>query len=78
MSTIRVDDQLFKEVEKWAAQSNRSVEAVVEQALRAALPPPRKPRTGPVILPTFGGSGLQPGVDLENRSAILDLLDQKE
>jgi hypothetical protein len=78
MSTIQLDDHLFREVEKWAAQSNRSVQAVVEDAIKAALPRSKPPRTGPLKLPTYGGSGLQPGVDLENRSAVLDLLDQKE
>ena len=79
MSTVRLDDQLFREVEKLAEQSHRTVQAVVEDAVRAALPRPvtHAPAQRPVDLPTFGGSGLQPGVDLENRSALLDLLDER-
>ncbi len=78
MSTIELNDQLFRSVEEFAARSHRSVQAVVEDAIRAALPPAKQLLTEPVQLPTYGGSGLQPGVDLENRAALLDLLDEKE
>lgn len=78
MITVELDDHLFREVEQWAAQSRRPVQAVIEDAIRAALPPRRPTSEGRIVLPTFRGSGLQPGVDLENRSAILDLMDEKE
>lgn len=78
MSTIQLDDHLFREVEKWAAQSNRSVQAVVEDAIKAALPRAKPPRTGPLKLPTYGGSGLQPGVDLDNSAGLLDIMESPE
>jgi len=34
--------------------------------------------TEAVSLPTDGGSGLQPGVDLENKEQIAELLDDNE
>lgn len=78
MSTVQLSDQLYREVEQFAARSQRSVQAVVEDALRTVLPRARQENANvPVELPTFGGSGLQPGVDLENRSALLDLLDDR-
>lgn len=79
MSTVQLDDHLFREVEKFAARSNRSVQAVVEDAVRAVLPRPRKSvGGGPVKLPTFGGSGLQPGVDINNSAGLLDIMESPE
>ena len=79
MSTIQLDDHLFREVEKWAAQSNRSLQAVVEDMIRAALPPAAGPKpTGRLDLPTYGGSGLQPGVDLDNSAGLLDITESRE
>jgi hypothetical protein len=80
MSTVQVSDQLLRELEKVAAKSNRSVEAVVEEALRAVVPPPPpQPSTrARVELPTYGGSGLQPGVDLDNSAALLDIMESGE
>jgi len=79
MSTIQLDDKLFREVEQWAAQSRRSVQAVIEDAIRSALPaPPRRTQTGPITLPTFGGSGLQPGVDLDNSAGLLDIMESPD
>ncbi len=34
--------------------------------------------TEALSLPTDGGSGLQPGVDLENKKQIAELLDDEE
>ena len=79
MVNVPIDDKLYRDVEKWASTTNRSVQAVVEDAVRAVVPPVRPPDNGAVDkLPTFGGSGLQPGVDLEDRSGILDLMDEHE
>jgi hypothetical protein len=47
-----------------------------EQELQPARPQPTKPR---VELPTFGeGSGLAPGVDLDNSAALLDVMEPDE
>jgi hypothetical protein len=38
----------------------------------------RRPKPGerpPVRLTTFGGSGLQPGIDLDDSAALSDLID---
>ncbi len=42
---------------------------------RGPPPPPGRSRRTPVTLTTFGGSGLQPGVDLDDSAALLDLMD---
>ncbi len=75
-TTIRVDDQLLAEAKARAAVSGKTLNAVVEDALREALarrPAGNRPR--PIELPTFGGGRLLPGVDLDDSA---DLLDQME
>ena len=50
--------------------------AVIEDALRESLARKRsKGKTPPVRLTTFGGSGLQPGVDLDDSAALLDVME---
>lgn len=49
---------------------------VVDDALRVLLAERPGPRE-PVELPVFGGSGLQPGVDLEDKEALAALLNDE-
>jgi len=76
-TTIRLDDALFADVKRLAADTGRTVTAVVEDALRDALAR-RNTRAAPARpeLPTFRGQGLQPGVDLDDTAALLDLMDE--
>jgi plasmid stability protein len=75
-TTIRIDDQLLAEVKARAARSGRTLNAVVEDALRAALAQ-RDPERGPlrIKLPTYAGARLMPGVDLDDSAALLDVMD---
>jgi hypothetical protein len=76
-TTVRIDDDLYATVKARAARSGRTVAEVIEDALRramtesttasgAALPP----------LPTFGGSGVLPGIDLASNAALRDSMDE--
>ncbi|MBI4202296.1 MAG: DUF2191 domain-containing protein, partial [Chloroflexi bacterium] len=69
------DDELLKEAKGVAEATGRTLAEVVEDALRESLAR-RRVRTGPTVitLPTFKGSGLCPGVDLDNSAALLDLM----
>jgi hypothetical protein len=75
-TTIRIDDQLLVEAKKLAATTGRTLTAVIEDALRAAIaqtpPSRRRPRTK---LTTYRGRGLQPGVDLDDAASLLDLME---
>jgi hypothetical protein len=52
--------------------------AVIEDAVRVALSV-REPQTAQLPdLPTYGGAGLRPGVDLSNNAALRDLMDSTE
>jgi hypothetical protein len=75
--TVDIDDALLAEAERAAARTNRSLGAVVNDALRVSL----RLQTGgdrgvrPVELPVSGSGGLRRGVDLGSRQAMAELLD---
>jgi hypothetical protein len=75
-TTVRLDDKLLSDAKALAARSGRTLTAVIEDALRETLArsadvPPRR-----VKLPASrGGQGLQPGVDLDDTAALLDLME---
>ncbi len=74
-TTVTIDDQLLVEVKTVAAQSGRTLSAVIEDALRASLARRRTERPPIPPLPTISGGGLQPGVDLDDSAALLDLME---
>jgi len=78
-TTIRLDDDLLRRAKRRALETNRTLNAVVEDALRAALAgPSRRVSEPPFDLPVSGGGGLQPGIDLDNTAGLYDLMDQDE
>jgi len=79
-TTLTIDDHLLSEAKAVAARTHRSIGSVFEDALRQMLAKAADPRsrTEAVSLPTDGGSGLQPGVDLENKGQIAELLGDEE
>jgi hypothetical protein len=75
-TTIRLNERLLAEAKQLAARSGRTLTAVIEDALRKALSESKRPKgSRPAALPTFRGTGLQPGVDLDDTSALLDLME---
>jgi predicted transcriptional regulator len=74
-TTIDLPDDLLAKAKRLAAESKRPLRAVIEDALREALGRRRTSRrSAPVKLTTFGTSGLQSGVDLDDSAALLDLM----
>lgn len=74
-TTLRIDDQLLAEAKKWAAQTNRTLTAVIEDALREALGKRQvAAKRGHVLLTTVGGNGLREGVDIDHSAELLDLM----
>ena len=63
------------QVKKLARESGKTMTQVIEEALRMAVARrrPAGPRT--VTIVTVTGDGLQPGVDLDDTSALLDRMD---
>lgn len=78
-TTIRLDDQLFAQIKETAARTNRSLTAVIEDALREMLSRQQiTARRDPVRLTTVSGRGLQQGVDLDDSASLLDLMDRRD
>jgi hypothetical protein len=75
-TTIRLDDQLLKEAKQLAIDTNQTLTAVIEDALRERLARQNQPELRqPIRLTVFAGQGLQPGVDLDDSAALLDLME---
>lgn len=75
-TTVRLDEKLLADVKKLAVESGRTLTAVLEDALREAVTRRKQRRKAPPVeLATFAGQGLQPGVDLDDSSALLDLME---
>ena len=76
-TTIQLDDQLLLEAKKHAAQTGRTLKAVIEDALREALARTEINRSQTrVPLQTFKGRGVQPGIDLDDTSSLLDSMER--
>ena len=80
---VRFDPDLLRRAKHRALETGRTLNAVIEDALRAALA--RTAKGGHVAEPAFdlpvsgiGGSGPRPGVDLDHSAALLDVLDETE
>lgn len=75
-TTVDIPDELLREAKRVAAGAGRTLSGVVEDGLRLLLSRVESPRGDPLPLPTFGGSGLRPGVDLEDKEGLAALLDE--
>lgn len=78
-TTIRLNDQLLAEVKTLAAKTGKSMTAIIEESLRVTLSQKRAAETRRYVkLTTVGGEGLQPGVNLDNSAALLDLMEAND
>lgn len=78
-TTIRIDDQLLREAKQLAARSGKSLTSIIEDALRETLSRQRGlGQREPIRLITVGGSGLLPGVDLDDSAALLDVMESSD
>ena len=76
-TTVNLDDELLRRDKERAARQGRALSEVASEALRVSLAEQTGPRHE-VTLPTVGGSGLKPGVDLEDKDALAALLDEDD
>lgn len=80
-TTIRLDDQLLRDAKAHAARTGRTLTSVIEDALRASLQRAQLVPDVQESLPVFRPRrrrGLQPGVDLSDSSALLDLMEDRQ
>lgn len=75
-TTINIDAHLLIEVKTLAAQSGRTIGEIIEEALRLAAERRRAAASVPIpALPVVEVGGLQPGVDLDDSAALLELME---
>lgn len=76
---MRLDESVLDEARRLAAERRTTLTALLDQALRELLARAReKPAPIPVRLPTFRGSGLQPGVDLDDTASLIELMEASD
>jgi Bacterial antitoxin of type II TA system, VapB len=79
-TTIRLDDDLLKAAKRLAVETGRTLTSLIEDALRQSLS--RRHHSGhgaPTKLPVARGGGvLQPGVDLDDSAALLELMESSD
>lgn len=75
-TTIRIDDELYREVKARAARSGRTVAAVLEDAVRRGLNPPEQRTGGRFVVRPMGAGGLRAGVDLTSNVSVSEALDE--
>ena len=73
-TTIHIDDHLFAEIKGIAAETGKTLAAVIQDALRESLSRRRSTERPAVDLPLFRGTGVMPGVDLNDSATLLDLM----
>ncbi len=76
-TTIRIDENLLTLAKKTALESKSTLTALIEDALREKLFRKEiKSDSKEVKIVTFKGNGLLPGVDLDDSSSLLELMEK--
>ncbi len=75
-----MNDELLRRAKRRAAETDRTLNEVVEDALRLSLlasPTGSTAAQSLARMPTSGAGGLLPGVDLDDTSSLLDRLEDR-
>ncbi len=70
-TTIRLDARLLAEAKKLAADSHRTLTAVIEDALREVVFRRRRRAKRRISLTVVNGHGVNPGIDLDDSASLL-------
>ena len=78
-TTIRLDEPLLRQAKAESRRRGETLTSLIERGLRLVLAasgrPPRRARVKVPVSRAAGGT--RPGVDLDNSSALLDILDRR-
>ena len=76
-TTVRLDDALLERAKREAARRRETLTSLIERGLRLVLASPeRRPQGRYVEIPVCReGGGTLPGVDLDDSSALLDIIE---
>lgn len=78
-TTVRLDPHLMRAAKKLAADTHRTLTALIEDALREIIARSSAAPSAPIELPiSRRGGGPMPGVDLIKTSELLDRLERLE
>lgn len=77
-TTVSIPDDLLREAKLAAAGRRSTLSGLVEDGLRLLLARQTAQPSAYPELPVFGGSGLRPGVDLEDKEGLAALLDEPD
>ena len=75
-TTVTIDDRLLKQAKLAATKAGRTLSDLVEDGLRTVLSDRPAKHAERIALPTYGGSGLRPGIDLEDKDGLAAALDE--
>ena len=74
-TTVNLPDPLLAQARRRAAETGRTLTSFIADAVRESLARRREGKNEPPVrLTTFRGSGLQPGVDLDDSAVLEDLM----
>lgn len=77
-TTIRLDERLLREAKQFAAKNGRTLTAVIDDALRQLLARAEaRPAKRAFRIRPFKGTGLAPGVDLDDSAALLERMERR-
>ena len=76
-TTVRLDDALLEQAKREAARRGETLTSLIARGLRLVLARPESRRTRRCVeVPVCqAGGGTLPGVDLDDSSALLDILE---
>ena len=79
-TSFNIDRELLQAIAQLAAEQGTSQTNLIALFLAEGLKRARTKVSAKTEfkLPTFGTGGLQPGIDLRNRSALMDAIDDTE
>lgn len=74
-TTIRIDDELLALAKSRAAENRTTLNAMIEDALRASFSRQSERPTPIGRLPAMSGRGPRPGVRVNNNAELLDFME---
>ena len=76
-TTVRLNARLLAEAKKLAAETNRTLTKVIEDALHEVLARRRRSARRTISLTIVSGHGVNPGIDLDDSAALLAAMESR-
>jgi hypothetical protein len=78
-TTVRLPDDLMRKARQHAVATGRTLTQLIEDAIRTELtrPPQTQEDSVPYVVEPVDGGGLRAGVDLDDSTGLLDIMEQR-